>query len=77
VGEAGNTGSKGSAYIGINQSHLGSFVVILIMHVLDQVQYVYIQSSEPVHHLVVFSHYFIIIKVFRSDWCVSRSYLIF
>ena len=37
VGETGNTGGKGSAYIGIDQSHLGSFVIILIMHVLDQV----------------------------------------
>ena len=75
--ESCDTCCKCTTYIGIDQCHLRCFIVVFVMHVLDQVQYVYIQSGEPVHHLVVFSHYFIIIKVFRSDRCVSRSYLIF
>ena len=76
VGEAGNTGSKGSAYIGINQSHLGSFVVILIMHVLDQVQHIHIQISQPVHHAVILLNDLIIVQVLGSDRLVLGTNLL-
>ena len=47
------------------------------MHVVDHVQCINIQLGQPLHHLVIFLHYFIVIKVLGSNWLVSRSYLYF
>ena len=46
------------------------------MHVMDHVQCTYIEVSQPVHHYIIFFHYFIIIKILGCDWCIFRSYLI-
>ena len=46
------------------------------MHVMDHVQGTYIEVSQPVHHYIIFFHYFIIIKILGCDWCIFRSYLI-
>ena len=61
----------------IDQSHLCSFIVVFIMHVVDHVQCSDIQMSQPVHHLVIFCDYFIIVKIFRSDRLIAWSYLLF
>ena len=47
------------------------------MHVVDHVQCINIQLGQPLHHFIIFSKYFIVIKVLRSNWLVSRSYLYF
>ena len=70
-----NTGCEGSSYIGIDQSHLSCFVVVFIMHVVDQVQDVNIQRCTPVKHDVVFMHNFIEIKVLGSDRSDFRTTL--
>ena len=67
MGQTCNTGCEGSSYIGIDQSHLSCFVVVLIMHVVDQVQDVNIQRCTPVKHDVIFMHNFVEIKVLGSD----------
>ena len=71
--EACNTGCKGAAYIGINQSHLSSFIVVLVMHVLNQVQDVDIKSCQPVQHKVILLHDLIVVKILGSNRCISRS----
>ena len=45
------------------------------MHILDQVQYIYIQSCQPVHHYIIFGNDFIIIQVLGSDRFICRSHL--
>ena len=77
VRETSDTGSKCTSYICIDQSHLCCFVVIFVMHVVNHVQSIYIQFSQPVHHGVVMFHYFVIIQIFSCDRSVSRSYLNF
>ena len=75
VREACDTSCECTSYVGIDKSHLGSLVVVLIVHVVDKVQSVYIDGSEPCHHSVVLLHNLIIIKVLRCDRSVSRTYL--
>ena len=74
--ESCNTGCECTAYIGINKSHLSSFVVIFIMHILNQVQNIYIQTCQPVKHAVITFHNLIIVKVFGRNRFVGRSDLI-
>ena len=40
VGEACNAGGKGAAHIGVDECHLGFLVVVLVVHILDEVQHV-------------------------------------
>ena len=75
VWEACDTCSKCSSYVCIDKSHFSCFIVVLVVHVLDEVKCIYIESSEPVHHYEVLLHNFIVVEVFRSDWLVLRSYL--
>ena len=75
--ESCNTGSEGTSYIGIDQSHLCCFIVIFIMHVMDHVQSSNVQMSQPVHHNVVFLHNLIIVQVFAGDRLIFRSNLLF
>ena len=60
----------------VDQGHLCCLIVVFIMHVVDHVQCINIQLGQPLHHLVIFLHYFIVIKVLGSNWLVSRSYLL-
>ena len=73
--EAGNTGCKSTANISINQSHFSSFVIILIVHVLDKIQDIYIKTGKPIHHDVKTMHYFIIIKIITGNSTIFRTYL--
>ena len=66
---------EGSADIGIDQCHLRCFIVILVMHVLDQVQSIYIESCQPVHHDLIFADQLIIFQIFGGDRFVFRSNL--
>ena len=75
--ETCDTSCKRTINFCINQSHLCCFIVIFVVHIMDHVQSTYIEVSQPVHHLVIFCNYFVIVKIFRSDWCVFRSYLLF
>ena len=58
------------------QSHLESFVAVLIVHVVDAVQRVNIQVCQPTHHIFVLIHYIIIIEVIAFNRSILRAYLI-
>ena len=75
--ESCDTSCEGTVNLCINQSHLCCFIVVFVMHIVDHVQCSNIQMSQPVHHLVIFCDYFVIVKVFRSNWLILRSYLLF
>ena len=53
VREASDTGREGALHMGIDQRHFSRFVVVLVVHVVDQVQHVDIQASQPVEHTQV------------------------
>ena len=43
------------------------------MHVLNQIQNVYIKSCKPVKHQIILVHDFIVIKVFGCDRSIFRT----
>ena len=57
------------------KSHLNSLIRILIVHIVDNVQCIYIQTSQPLHHIVILSHYIIIIEVIACNRTILRTYL--
>ena len=77
VRESCDTSCERTVNLCIDQSHLCCFIVVFVMHVVDHVQCSNIQMSQPVHHLVIFSNYFVIIKILRSNRLIVRSYLLF
>src|SRR5699024_11416957 len=72
-----DTCSKCTSYICIDKRHLSSLIVVLIMHVVDHVQCINIQLGQPLHHLVIFLHNLVIVKVLGCDRSVQRRYLLF
>ncbi|CCZ35846.1 uncharacterized protein BN747_01032 [Firmicutes bacterium CAG:646] len=70
-----DTSCKPTGHIFIMKSHLNSLIAVFVMHIMNDVQSVYIYLSQPFHHLVKSFHYFIVIQVFRSDRTIFRSYL--
>src|SRR5699024_7321972 len=77
VRESSDTGSEGTSYVGIDQSHLSCLVIVFVMHIMDHVQCINVQLGQPFHHRIVFFHYFIVVQILGSDRRVFRSYLLF
>ena len=75
VAESCNTCCKCAADVCVDECELSCFVVVLVVHVVDCVECVYIQTSKPFKHDVVLVHYFVVVKVFACDWCHFRSNL--
>ena len=57
------------------ESHLEAFIAVLVVHIVDDVECVYIKLSEPCHHIIILLHNLIIIEVFGSDRSELGSYL--
>ena len=73
--EACDTCSKCTTAVSINKSHLGSFIVILVVHIVNHIKCTYIEVSKPIHHSVILLDNLSIVKVFRSNRSVFRTYL--
>ena len=73
--ETCNAGCERTLTVIIDERHLSSLIIIFIMHVMDQVQYIHINVSQPVHPPVEFLDYFVVICIFGSDTLHLRSAL--
>ena len=67
MAEACDTRSKRTADIGIDEGHFGSFVVVLVVHVVDEVQRIHVDAREPFQHDVVLVHHFVVVEVFARN----------
>ncbi len=76
VGEACDAGGKGTADIGINEGHLGFLIVVLVVHILDQVQHVDVQAGQPVQHLDILGQDLVIVQVLAGDGGVVGAALL-
>ena len=74
--ESCDTGCECTAYIGINKSHLSSFVIIFIMHILNQVQRIHVQPRQPIHHAVVGSDHLVVVEHLAGDRAIRRAALL-
>ena len=67
VGEACNAGGKGAAHVGVDEGHLGFLVVVFVVHILDQVQHIDVQASQPVQHLDILGQHLVVVQVLAGD----------
>ena len=74
--ETCDTGRKCPSHIGIDQCHLRCLIEILVMHVLDRIQCVDIQTCQPVHHHIILLNHFVIVQILAGDRCVCRADLL-
>ncbi len=76
MAEASNAGSEGASHIGIDKSHLSGFIIVFVVHVVDEVQGIDVNADEPIHHLVVFGDDRIVIEVFGGNRGISWADLL-
>ena len=76
VGEACDAGGEGAAHIGVDQRHLSGFVVVFVVHVVDEVQRVDIQAGQPVQHADVGGLDLVPGEVLAGDGAVGRGHLL-
>ena len=76
MGEACNAGCKCTAHVSVNKCHLGSLIIILVVHIVDKVKGIDIKAGKPVHHHLKSSNDLVIIKVIRCYPLVGRSHLL-
>ena len=58
------------------QSHLQTFITVLVMHVVDDIEGIHVYSRQPLHHVMEFIHHLIVIKVLACYWAVFRTDLL-
>ena len=79
IGDNGKTGKSAShraVDLLIVQRHLETLVAVLIMHVVDDVQCVDVELTEPCAGLIKTRHYFIVVEVLGCDRISHRADLI-
>ena len=62
MGEPGNARGEGPAHVRVDQGHLGCLIVVFVVHVLDEVQDIHVESGQPVHHLIEAMQDLIVVK---------------
>ena len=73
VGESGDTGCEGAADIGIDERHFGGLVVVLVVHVVNQVERIHVQACEPFEHQLVLREDLVVFQDAGGDRCSRRS----
>ena len=58
--ESGDTGCERATQVGVDKRKFGSLVEVLVVHVVNQVQGVYINTCKPFHHVLEARHEFFI-----------------
>ena len=76
MAEACDAGSEGTAHVCIDESHLGSLVEILVVHVVDEVQGLHIYACQPVHHIHEARQELLVCQHVAFYWTVCRSTLL-
>jgi len=74
--EAGNTRGEGAAHIGVDESHLLSLVEVFVVHVVDEVQRLDIDSGQPLHHIHEAGHELIVGHHVALDRTVGGAHLL-
>ncbi len=69
--KARDAGRKRAAHVGVDQRHLGRFVEVLVVHVVNEVERIHIDAGEPVHHDFVLRHHFLVVQDVARDGTVG------
>ena len=65
--QAGHAVCQIDAGIRVDECHLRLLVVVLVVHILDEVQHVDVQAGQPVQHLDVLGQHFVVVQVLAGD----------
>ena len=76
VAEACDAGRERAAHVGIDERHLGGLVVVLVVHVVNQVQRVHVQACKPVEVQVELVHQLVVVQVLARDGRVLGANLL-
>ena len=76
VREARDARREGAAHVGVDERHFRRFVIIFIVHVLDEVQRVHIDGGEPFHHAAELRQHIVVVKHVRTHGRESRRDLL-
>ena len=76
-GQTCDTTCHGANHVTVVQSHQRSFVAVLVVHVVDDVQGGDILLSQPVHEVIHAVHYFVEVQNVAFDWFRFRTNLDF
>ena len=74
--EASDTRCESTTYVSVNECELCSLIEVLVVHVMDEVQCVYIDTSQPLHHIHEARHELIVCYDITLYWTISRSTLL-
>ena len=58
------------------ERHLKCLVIVLVVHVVDDMQSIGIGAGQPTHHLLKLLHHHIVVQHIVGDGCISGSYLV-
>ena len=76
VAEACDTGSEGAAHISVDECHLRSLVEVLVVHIVDDVQGLHVDTGEPVHHVHEARHELVVCQHVALDRTELRTALL-
>ena len=74
-GQTGNTGSTDTLHVTVVQSHFVCLIVILVVHIVDNLQGIHVHLGQPTHHLLVFLHHLVIVEIFARNRLELGSHL--
>ena len=71
-----NTGSKVSLNVSVMKSHLCSLIAVLVMHIVDDVQSIYIYVCLPLDHVNELAYNIIIVQNIADNRTILRTNLL-
>ena len=75
-GDTGNTCGTCALNVTVMQSHLECLVVVLVVHVVDNLQCVHVGLCQPAHHLLEAGPELLVGEVVAGDWAEAGTYLL-
>ncbi len=73
--QASDSCCKVSLNLSVMKSHLYLLIAVLVMHIVNHVECIYIYLCKPLHHSGILFHNIVIIQIIALDSSVFRSYL--
>ena len=75
-GEACDTRGTGADHVAVDKRHLVSLVVVLIVHVVDNLERIDVGLGEPAHHVLKLIHQHVVVEIFVLDGREVGAYLL-
>ena len=74
--QAGNTRCKPAGHLLVVKGHLKPLIAVAVVVIVDDIQCIYIDFGQPLHHILISIHYLIIIQILGGDGAVLGAHLL-